>query len=328
MKMIFGGIVLIDINQLYKKRGGVTLLDGISYRVEGRGVHGILGASAESMTALLDVMCGVTVACDGDVTVFGEDVSLAPKKVKRRLGYMRRPLTFYEDMTVYEHLVFVGEAKGVPYDKLFKNIKSALELTILDEVGDRLISRLTASQRQRLGLCEAMLGNPDLIVLNEPTANMDQKDAESLLSLIKKLGGVKTVIVATSIPSVVEEICDDLLVISNGKALTSGSVEEIVSRLAKNKALLLTVKGREQSVVEKLSEIGSVTDCTVLSRGGDSITFKVEHRKDADPREEIFSLFTSSGMPVLSMEDDSLKLSDLYIKLCDNEVKNEGGEGR
>ena len=313
---------MIELRDITVTRGEREVLCELSYELEKGGVHGVLGASRESVSALLDVICGASGFKEGYALVCGYNMSTERKNAKRKIGYMPYPICFYEDMTVYEHLLFVGEAKSVSYDKLYKNIKSALELTELEPIAERLIKKLTASERARLGIASAMLGNPDLIVLNEP-----QYDSVALVELLKKLGKIKTVVVASSDASILEGACDDILILSHGKELIFGTLSEISQRLAKNKALTLTVKGSESAIVSKLREIGRITDCTVTSRDPGRITLKIEYSAKDDIREEIFSLFASSGMPILSMEETVVGLCDIYSKLCD--IENEkGGEGK
>lgn len=313
---------MIELRDITVTRRERDVLRELSYKLEKGGVHGVLGASRESVSALLDIICGASAIEDGCAIVCGYNMSTERKNAKRKIGYMPFPLCFYEDMTVYEHLVFVGEAKSVAYDKLYKNIKSALELTELEPIAERLIKKLTASERKRLGIASAMLGNPELIVLNEP-----HYDSDTLVELLKKLGRIKTVIVASSDASLLEGACDDILILSCGKELIFGTLSEISQRLAKNKALTLTVKGAESAIVSKLREVGSITDCTVTARDSGRITLKIEYSAKEDIREEIFSLFASSGMPILTMEETIVGLCDIYSKLCD--IENEkGGEGK
>ena len=313
---------MIELRDITVTREKKTLLCELSYELEKGGVHGVLGASRESVSALLDIICGAAAIEDGYAFVCGYNMSTERKNAKRKIGYMPYPLCFYEDMTVYEHLLFVGEAKSVAYDKLYKNIKSALELTELEPIAERLIKKLTATERKRLGIASAMLGNPDLIVLNEP-----QCDSIELTELLKKLGKIKTVVVASSDAALLESTCDDLLILSCGKELIFGTLSEISQRLAKNKSLTLTVKGNEAMIVSKLREIGRITDCTVTTRDSGRITLKIEYPTQEDIREEIFSLFAASGMPILSMEETLVGLCDIYSKLCD--IENEkGGEGK
>ncbi len=317
---------MIEIKELTKKYGSVTALDGLTLSFSDGGVHGILGADGAGKSTLLDIVCGCFGASSGEVRVGDTDVLAERKSVLRRIGYMSEKSPCYEDMTVDEHLVFVGEAKRVPYDKLYKNIKSALELNGMLELSDRLISKLTDTQKRRLGIAAAMLGNPDVIVLDEPGARMSQEDAEDTLELIKKLGGVKTVLVASREPSVIEAVCDDVAVLSRGKLVVYDTLAGLKERLGRKKALRVTVKGSEEDVIAKLSGLGVINDCTVLSSGGGALTLKVGYSGEEDIREKVFSLFAEEGMPILSMDSETIGLEDLYIKLRENE-ENEDKTG-
>ncbi len=313
---------MIELKDITKSESGKKLLCGATLDVSDVGVCGVIGASRKSVSALLDIICGATAFDSGKATVCGYDMLTSPKKAQKRIGYLTYPAVFYEDMTAFEHLTFVGEAKSVQSDKLYKNIKSALELTETEGIADRLILRLTSSERRRLGIAAAMLGNPDVIVLDEPTSGMSKKESAFITELIKKLGKIKTVIVASSDIDFIEKACDSLVIISNGSIMASGSLSEISERLARNKALRLTVKGKEREVVDKLSSIKAITDCTVTSSGAGSVTLKVEYERGADIREDVFSLFASAGMPIIAMEEDHIGFSEFYYKLCESEKEN------
>ena len=310
---------MIEVKDLIKRYGETTALDGVSFSVCKGGVHGILGALGSGKSTLTDIICGVIASSEGNVKVDGVDIEKDPKTAKRKIGYLPQKAPMYDDMTGYEYLVFVSEAKNVPYDKLYKNVKSALELTDLVEKSDVLIKNLLLSDRIRLGVAQAMLGNPEVIVLDEPFADIPQKDIDELSVLVKKLGGVKTVVIASSDLTVLEAICDDVVILSRGKVVAFDGLKELENRLAKNNTLKISVKGSESSVLSELSKIPSLLGCTVISSSFGALTLKLEYEQSADVREEVFEVFAKAGMPILSMDVEAMTLKDVFFKLCENE---------
>jgi len=316
---------LLEVSNLNKRMGGQVVIDGLSFEIAEGGIHVILGPDGAGKSTLLDIISGCRAAESGRVTICGEEMTVTSLDQKRRIGYMPEDMPLYEDMTVQEYLVFIGEAKGVSPEKLYKNINSALELTTLDTVSGRLIKKLSAGEKKLLGIAQAMLGNPDIIILDEPTASMTRIQKACFEDLMGKLGRIKTVIIATRSLSALDGLCEDLMMISRGKLIAHDTKKALEEKLCAVKTLTLTVRGSEESIVSALESVGSVTDCTFSKRSGGTVSVKIEYDTDRDIRDEVFRAFAAVNCPILSMETTTLTLDDVYMKLT-GESDGKGGK--
>ncbi len=203
---------MLKIQGITKKYDNVTVLDGVSFELEG-GVLGVIGADGVGKSTLLGIIAGAIEADDGKVFIDGYDISEYSKEAKKATGYLSENMPFYDDMSAYEFLSFVGEAKRIPAEKLDKQILEALDLLRLTELRDVLIANIDKSARVLLGVAMTLLGNPDVIILDEPFKNANAADAVSLSSIIKMLGTLKTVIICAESASAVKQICSRFLVL-------------------------------------------------------------------------------------------------------------------
>lgn len=319
---------LIKVENLVKKYGDKTAVDNLSFTISKGGVHGFLGPNGAGKSTTMNIITGCLDATSGKVLVDGIDVAEDPMGAKHKIGYLPEIPPLYESMTPYEYLVFVAEAKRVSYDKLYRNVNSVMELTSIEDVSGRLIKNLSKGYRQRIGIAQTMLGNPDVIVLDEPTVGLDPKQIIEIRKLIKKLGKVKTVIISSHILSEISELCDDLLIISHGKMIAHDTIENLERRLEKTQTLSISVRGQKESVFRTLESIKGLSDCTVTGSRGGVLSLKLEHDADNDIRDSVFSALADAGCPILSMENSSLTLEDIYLKLTDTEVEADKADGK
>ncbi len=310
---------MIKVENLTKKYGDKVAVDGLSFTISKGGVHGFLGPNGAGKSTTMNIITGCMTATSGKVFVDGIDVAENPLEAKKKIGYLPEIPPLYDNMTPYEYLVFVAEAKKVPYDKLYRNVNSVIELTNIEDVSKRLIKNLSKGYRQRIGIAQTMLGNPDIIVLDEPTVGLDPKQIIEIRKLIQKLGKVKTVIISSHILSEINELCDDLLIISHGKMIAHDTIENLEKKLDKTQALSISVRGQKESVFSALENVNGLADCTLTGNKAGIISLKLEHNSDRDIRDDVFSALADAGCPILSMEDSSLTLEDIYLKLTDTE---------
>lgn len=306
---------MITVKYLTKKYGDKEALDRLSFTIEKGGVHGILGPCGAGKTTLMNIISGCLAPDGGSVTLLDTDVVADPTAAKSRIGYLPERLPLYENMTVCELLIFVAEAKKVPADRIDKNVAKAMELTYIDDLKGRLVKNLSDDSRKLLGLASAMLGNPDIILIDEPTAGLNSRQSAEIRDIILRLGEIKTVIVSSSDISELRELCQDLVIISDGRKIAEGSIEELERRLSKTRALVISVRGNEQRVISALSEIDGIIDCTVTGRTQGVITLKLEFESEKEIRDPVFAALAEVGCPILSMDTEALTLDDIYIKL-------------
>lgn len=319
MEKIIGGSALIQVKDLVKQYRGITALDGVSFCFDKGGIHGILGASGAGKSTLLNIICSCLGESSGEVFVDGVSIKESPNAAKKKIGYLPEIPPLYSDMTAYEYLIFVAEAKSVPYDKLYKNVKSAVELTGLEGVEHKVIKNLSAEHKVCVGIAQTLLGNPDVIILDEPFAKAGKSVMAELTELIKRLSGIKTVVLASSDYELIESVCDDIVILSRGKVVAFDTVEELHKRLGRTKTLKVSLRGSESSVITELSAISAITDCTVVSAKSGVLSLRLEYEQDSDVRDEVFAVFAKAGMPILSMDVEALSLRDIFAKLSENE---------
>ena len=306
---------MIEIKDLTQKYGDTVAIDRLSFTIQKGGVHGILGPCGAGKTTLMNIISGCLTPDSGSVILVDTDITEAPVMAKRRVGYLPEVLPLYENMTARELLVFVAEAKKVPEDKIDKNVDKAMELTYIAELKGRLVKNLAPDARKLLGLAAAMLGNPDIILVDDPTKGLNSRESAAIRDIIVQLGEVKTVIVSSSDVSELREICADLVILSDGRKIAEGSIEELERRLSKTRALVISVRGVEQKVISALSEVEGIIDCTVESRSQGVVKLKLEFESEKEIRDAVFASLAKAGCPILSMDTEALTLDDIYIKL-------------
>lgn len=314
---------MITVKDLTKKYADRVALDGLSFAISEGGVHGILGPRGAGKSTLMNIISGCTAPDSGSVTVLDTDVAADPITAKSRIGYLPEVMPLYEDMTVSELLTFVAEAKGVPEDRIEKNVNKAMELTYVDDLKNRLIRNIGTEDRKFVGLAAAMLGNPDVILLDEPTAGLRGDSLAAMRELISQLGEMKTVIVSDAALSEIRELCRDLIIICDGKKIAKGTVEELERRLNKTSALVLSVRGKEQTVISALSGVDGIIDCAVTGRSKGVLSLKLEFEAAKEIRDSTFAALAEAGCPILSMDTEALTLDDIYVKLAASAEKGE-----
>ena len=314
---------MITVKDLTKKYADRVALDSLSFAISEGGVHGILGPRGAGKSTLMNIISGCTAPDSGSVTVLDTDVAADPITAKSRIGYLPEVMPLYEDMTVSELLTFVAEAKGVPGDRIEKNVNKAMELTYVDDLKNRLIRNIGTEDRKFVGLAAAMLGNPDVILLDEPTAGLRGDSLAAMRELISQLGEMKTVIVSDAALSEIRELCRDLIIICDGKKIAKGTVEELERRLNKTSALVLSVRGKEQTVISALSGVDGIIDCAVTGRSKGVLSLKLEFEAAKEIRDSTFAALAEAGCPILSMDTEALTLDDIYVKLAASAEKGE-----
>lgn len=314
---------MITVKDLTKKYADRVALDGLSFAISEGGVHGILGPRGAGKSTLMNIISGCTAPDSGSVTVLDTDVAADPITAKSCIGYLPEVMPLYEDMTVSELLTFVAEAKGVPEDRIEKNVNKAMELTYVDDLKNRLIRNIGTEDRKFVGLAAAMLGNPDVILLDEPTAGLRGDSLAAMRELISQLGEMKTVIVSDAALSEIRELCRDLIIICDGKKIAKGTVEELERRLNKTSALVLSVRGKEQTVISALSGVDGIIDCAVTGRSKGVLSLKLEFEAAKEIRDSTFAALAEAGCPILSMDTEALTLDDIYVKLAASAEKGE-----
>lgn len=312
---------MIEVKDLVKQYGSHTAVRGISFTVEPGKIYGLLGPNGAGKSTTMNIVTGCLAATSGSVTVNGHDIFEDPKAAKRCIGYLPENPPLYGDMTPLEYLTFVGEAKKVRGNELYTQLREVMEITSLTDVSDRLIRNLSKGYRQRVGIAQAMIGSPDIIILDEPTVGLDPKQILEIRELIKRLGESKTVILSSHILAEISAVCDRVMIISHGSLVANDTLEGLEKTANRCDRLQLTVRGDEKGICDVLSSIDGILNTEYsLGSAENEFDFELELEKGMDVRENIFFAMAEKKYPVVSMQYEHMTLEDIFLALTDDEL--------
>ena len=264
----------------------------------------------------MNIMTGYLAATGGEVKINGLDVLMQPEEAKKCVGYLPELPPLYVDMTVKEYLDFAAELKKIEKGKRAAQVKEVMEMTGISDVSHRLIRNLSKGYRQRVGLAQAILGYPEIIILDEPTVGLDPKQIIEIRSLIKKLGENHTVILSSHILTEISAVCDHVFIISKGKLVASDKTEKLLERMTGSQQVELLVKGEKTLAEDAIASIPEVEHCELLEEkeAGTSL-MRITAKKDADIRESVFLACAEAKMPILEMKAAEKSLEDVFLEL-------------
>lgn len=306
---------MIEVKNLSKKYGQHTAVDNLSFHVEKGQIYGFLGPNGAGKSTTMNMICGYLAPSDGTITINGYDVVKEPEKAKKSIGYLPEIPPIYMDMTVAEFLKFAAELKKVPKAERAAQIEEIMEMTGITDMQNRLIRNLSKGYRQRVGLAQAILGYPEVIILDEPSVGLDPKQIIEMRELIKKLGENHTVILSSHILSEVSAVCDHIMIISHGKLVASDSPEGLQKLLSGSAKLLLTVKTEKEALEEALSVMDGVESVVTEAAEDDCVLATIEVTKGKDIREALFYKLAELHMPILEMHLIEKSLEDIFLQL-------------
>lgn len=307
---------MIEVKQIVKKYGNHTAVDNLSFTIEPGKIYGFLGPNGAGKSTTMNIITGNLAATEGKVTINGHDVYDDPIEAKKCIGYLPEIPPLYTDLTPLEYLTFVAEARGVEYEKITRRVKEVMEITQLTDVKNRLIRNLSKGFRQRVGIAMAMVGNPDIIILDEPTVGLDPIQIIEIRQLIKKLGETKTVILSSHILAEIEEICDHIMIISHGKLVANDTLENLEAAINSFDTLHLTVRSDYETASTVLSKTENIIEITREGcKDKDACGLNIKIIKGADPRDAIFFALANAKLPILSLELEKITLESVFIAL-------------
>ena len=321
---------MISVEHLTKCYGGFKAVDDLSFEIDEGHVYGFLGPNGAGKSTTMNIMTGCLSATEGSVLIDGHDIFEEPDKAKALIGYLPELPPVYPDMTPREYLTFVARAKGVGRADREAQIENALAVTQTDAVRNRLIRNLSKGYRQRVGIAQALLGDPHVVILDEPTVGLDPIQIIEIRDLIKTLGKTHTVILSSHILSEVRAVCDEIMILSNGKLVASDTPENLEKLFAGSMTLEMTVRGEQAAIAAALSAIPGVRGvsfCAGEVEGAQGVT--VETDPPADLSEDVFRACAGANMPILRMSMKTASLEDIFLELTvDPAEKNEAEGGK
>ncbi len=315
-----GVTIVIEVKNLTKRYGDRLAVKGISFTVEEGHIYGFLGPNGAGKSTTMNIIAGCLAATDGTVTVDGHDIYEQPIEAKQCIGYLPEQPPLYFDMTPFEYLMFVAEAKGVGYDKAIHQVRRVIEETDLGEHQNRLIRNLSKGYKQRVGIAQAMLGDPKVIILDEPTVGLDPKQIIEIRDLIRSLGRNRTVILSSHIMQEVQAVCDRVMIISNGTLVASENIENLDSLVTPVNKLHLTVRCDEETADAVFGRIAAVESMRIERIVDErTVEFVLEINREAeDPRDEIFFAMAERRCPIIAMRYEESSLEDIFLRLTED----------
>lgn len=311
---------MIEVRNLVKKYGSHLAVDHLDFKLEAGRVYGFLGPNGAGKSTTMNIMTGYLGATEGQVIIGGHDILKDPEAAKRQIGYLPEQPPLYMEMTVREYLQFVSELKKIPRKKREEAVDEVEKLVRVKSVEDRLIKNLSKGYRQRVGLAQAVLGFPDIIILDEPTVGLDPKQIVEIRELIRRLSKKHTVILSSHILAEVREVCDYILIISKGKLAASDTPENLEKMLGESDTVEIETEASPSEVEEILKNVPGI-ERIVINENIDGITrAQILEKKDEDVRARIFSAFASGGHTLLTLRRLSVSLEDVFMELTQNDT--------
>ena len=310
---------MIEINNLVKKYGDHVAVDDLSLTVEPGKIYGFLGPNGAGKSTTMNIITGYLGATSGEVKINGHDIFKEPEEAKNCIGYLPEIPPLYVDMTVREYLDFVAELKKLEKSLRKRYVEEAMETTGITDVANRMIRNLSKGYRQRVGFAQAILGYPEIIILDEPTVGLDPKQIIEIRELIRKLGEKHTVILSSHILTEISAVCDHVFIISKGKLVASDATENLVSLMSGAQEIEVTVR---TDVVEAQKELTSIAEVSKVEvKNEDAGELIVYAKKGADVREDVFRTLAEKHFAVLEMHTIEKSLEDVFL-----EITQEGEE--
>ena len=318
---------MIDVQHLTKQYGPFTAVHDVSFKAERGEILGFLGPNGAGKTTTMRVLTGYMPPTDGKAIVAGYDIQEQPIEAKRRIGYLPETPPLYPDMTVREYLMFCARIKGVPRGERATRVKTTMERTRIADVADRHCAKLSKGYRQRVGLAQALLHNPDVLILDEPTAGLDPKQIIETRRLIKELGGEHTVILSTHILPEVSQTCQRVVIINKGRVVAVDTPENLTARLQGAGSLYVEIDSLGADAQPVLLSVAGVRGVTVAERKNQAVGYEVSMAPDVDVRRELASTIVGRGWGLLELRPMRMSLEEIFLSLTTEETEAPAAAG-
>lgn len=306
---------MVEVKNLTKRYGANLAIDDVSFEIEEGSIVGFLGPNGAGKSTTMNIITGYLSASNGSVTIDGLDTLEEPSAAKKKIGYLPEQPPLYLDMTVREYLNFMYELKGVSLPRE-KHITEICKLTKIEEVYKRLIGNLSKGYRQRVGIAQALLGNPPVLILDEPTVGLDPKQIIEIRNLITSLGRNHTVILSSHILSEVQAVCQRIIVINRGKIVADGGADNLAHDFSDDHRFIARIEGPEKEILHSIKAMENVADVYSMGEKEKSACdFSIEGREGTDIRRSLFALLTRKGWPMLALRNTDMTLEELFLKL-------------
>ena len=312
---------MIEVKNITKKYGNFTAVDNINFKIEEGEIIGLLGPNGAGKSTTMNMITGYIEPTEGEIIVNGYDISKKPKKAKAQIGYMPEGVPLYSDLTVKEFVTYMAELKKVDRKTRKEKVEKIIEQTGLKDVEKKLTRNLSRGYKQRVSMAGALVGEPKILILDEPTVGLDPKQITEIRALIKELGKTHTVILSSHILSEVSQICNKVIIINKGKIVAIDTPENLEKKVESNNTTYVTVEDTEnkmETIKEKITEIKEIK--LIKENEDGTKQYVLESEKDVDLRKIVFNEFAKENITIFEMKKADTTLEDAFMKLI------EGGE--
>ncbi len=308
---------MIEINHLVKNYGSKFAVDDVSFKVGEGEIVGFLGPNGAGKSTTMNILTGYLSSTSGEAKVGGIDILENPDEAKKLIGFLPEQPPLYIDMTVQEYLNFVYDIKACKLNRE-KHLEEIRKVTKIDDVKNRLIRNLSKGYRQRVGIAQALVGNPPVIIFDEPTVGLDPKQIIEIRNLIRSLGKNHTVVLSTHILSEVQSVCDRIIIINEGKIIADEKTENITQAVDQNRRYNVKISGPQREVLAVLGAIPGVTSVELTGeRELDSYVYRLETERGVDVRKPLFYAMAEKNWPILGLEAVGMNLEEVFVRITE-----------
>lgn len=313
---------MIEVSHLTKKYGSNIAVDDLSFTVNDGQIYGFLGPNGAGKTTTMNIITGYLGTTDGEVIINGHDIVKEPEEAKKCIGYLPEIPPLYDSMTVMEYLRFVAELKKITKTEREKQIGEVMELTRIADMKNRLIQNLSKGYRQRVGIAQAVLGYPPIIILDEPTVGLDPKQIIEIRQLIRELSTKHTVILSSHILTEISAVCDHIMILSHGKLVACDTTEKLGNLLEGSTHLTVQVKAKEEKLCTILDNMKGISGYQIIKTEKEFLEVQIQMETGKDIRENLFYALAADKMPIMQMGISATSLEDVFLELtADNNVQ-------
>lgn len=317
---------MITISNLTKNYGNNPALDNISFNVKKGEVLGFLGPNGAGKSTTMNIITGYISYTSGRVEVDGYEILENPIEVKKRIGYLPEIPPLYPDMTVWDYLEFVYELKGVRAESEEEHIQGVINTVRIDDVKRRRIGNLSKGYRQRVGLAGALIGDPDVLILDEPTVGLDPKQIIEIRNVIKELGKEKTIILSSHILSEISAVCDRVIIINKGRFIAEDTPENLAKKIGASRKMMFRISGDREKAEQILNSFEGISNVACVSSEGDAYDFEFDTTMDGEAKKKLFFAFAENSVPILMQKEETASLEDIFLSLTQTGEKEDTHE--
>ena len=318
---------MITVKNVTKKYGKFKAVDNISFEINDGEIIGLLGPNGAGKSTTMNILTGFIEPTEGEVIINGYNISKKPKKAKKCIGYMPEGVPLYKDMTVKEFVTYMAELKGVKKEQIKESVDQAIQDTWLQNVRKVLIRNLSKGYKQRVSMAGALVGNPEIIILDEPTVGLDPKQITEIRQLIKRLGKKHTVILSSHILSEVSQICEKVIIINKGKIVAVDTPANLEKETEKQNVIMLTVEDKRNNMKALQNDIPEITECKCVKDNDDGTKqYMLKSSTEFDLRKKLFDVLPKKDITIFELKSAEKSLEDAFITIIDENTKKRKAE--